>query len=99
MKDNYLINKSHLIWTNLLRQNFLKIVALFFLAQSIFFSSAKAQPANNDCSGATTLIVNAAAVIGNVSGATQSIPSIVCNADIGTADDDVWYKFTTSAAG
>jgi len=50
---------------------------------------------NNNCVGATTLTIGAAAITGNVAGATQSTTS-TCAA---TPDEDVWYKFTTSAAG
>ena len=56
-------------------------------------------PANNDCSGATTLTVNAAAVTGDVSCATQSIAAITCGGNTGSAEDDLWYKFTTTTAG
>jgi len=49
---------------------------------------------NNNCVGATTVLVDAAAITGDVAGATQSTTSI-CAA---TPDEDVWYKFTTTAA-
>lgn len=52
-------------------------------------------PANDNCSGATGLTVGAAAVTGNVSGATQSLAATCA----GTANDDIWYSFTTSTAG
>jgi hypothetical protein len=52
-------------------------------------------PANDNCSGAIALTVNAAATAGTVSGATNSLVT-GCS---GTAEDDVWYKFTTSTAG
>lgn len=52
-------------------------------------------PVNDNCSGATTLTVDAVATNGTVSGATNS--NITGCA--GTAEDDVWYKFTTSTAG
>ncbi len=59
-------------------------------------------PANDDCAGAISLTVYGAscggAVTGNTASATQSIPAITCNGLTGTADDDVWYKFTATAA-
>ncbi|MFH0866046.1 MAG: T9SS type A sorting domain-containing protein [Bacteroidota bacterium] len=51
-------------------------------------------PANNDCPG-TALTVGAAAIGGTVAGATQTLAAS-CG---GTANDDVWYQFTTSNAG
>ncbi len=58
-------------------------------------------PSNNNCSGATTLTVYGAtcggATTGNVAGATQSIAAITCNGFTGTANDDVWYKFTATS--
>ena len=48
-------------------------------------------PSNNDCSGATQLVLNAAPTNGDVLGATQTT-SANC---VGNADDDVWYYFTT----
>ncbi|MFY9309144.1 MAG: T9SS type A sorting domain-containing protein [Bacteroidia bacterium] len=55
-------------------------------------------PANNDCSGATSLTVHGptcgTATNGNVLGATQSLAATCA----GTADDDVWYKFVATAS-
>lgn len=56
-------------------------------------------PANDNCAGAIALTLDATAVTGDVAGATQSIAAISCNLYTGTADDDVWYSFTTTAAG
>ncbi|MGV3697207.1 T9SS sorting signal type C domain-containing protein [Flavobacterium sp.] len=56
-------------------------------------------PANDNCAGATAVTLDAAAVTGNVTNATQSISSVLCNGFTGTANDDVWYSFTTGAAG
>lgn len=56
-------------------------------------------PANDECTGAIALTVNAAAVQGTVQNATQSLAPIVCNSFTGTSDEDVWYSFTTSSAG
>lgn len=49
----------------------------------------------DDCSGATSISSGTACsspVVGTTAGATQSMPG--CS---GTADDDVWYKFTATA--
>jgi len=58
-------------------------------------------PANNNCSGATTLTVNgptcSSATNGTVAGATQSLAAIACNGSTGNANDDVWYKFTATS--
>lgn len=50
-----------------------------------------AQPSNDDCSGALELFPTDYCIsqTGTVNGATQSLPG--CS---GTADDDVWFKFT-----
>lgn len=50
-------------------------------------------PANNECSGATQLNSSnsCSTTTGTTVGATQSTPA--CNG-FGSADDDVWYKFT-----
>ncbi len=57
-----------------------------------------AQPANDDCPGAIELIPTATCVPtnGTVAAATQSIPSISCAGFTGTANDDVWYRFTAT---
>jgi hypothetical protein len=65
-----------------------------------FYLTAFAQPpANDECSGAINVPVNANTtcytfITGTTVGATQSGPG--CDGD---ADDDVWYKFTTLSAG
>jgi len=66
--------------------------------------TTQAIPANDECSGATDLTVNPAltctnTIIASTAGATQSAPS----APIGTTypmgiNDDIWYKFTATAA-
>ena len=58
-----------------------------------------APPINDNCTSATNLIVNAIAISGELAYATQSIPAITCAGSTGFANDDVWYKFTTSVAG
>lgn len=57
-------------------------------------------PLNNDCSGATQLTVGSvcAPVTGSTLGATQSLAAITCNTFVGSAEDDVWYRFTATAA-
>ncbi|UQB68746.1 T9SS type A sorting domain-containing protein [Epilithonimonas zeae] len=50
--------------------------------------------ANDDCSGANNIVINAAAVTGTVVGATQSLAP-TCG---GSVASDVWYKFTTTDA-
>lgn len=57
-------------------------------------------PVNDNCAGAITLTPSASCtpVSGDVAGATESIAAILCNAYTGTADDDVWYKFTATVA-
>ena len=55
-------------------------------------------PANDNCAGAITLAPTTAftPVVGDVAGATQTIPAIVCATFTGTAEDDVWYKFVAT---
>jgi hypothetical protein len=55
-------------------------------------SSSGTTPTNNDCGGATTIVVGNC-VNGNVVCATQS--QVGC---LGTANDDVWYKFVATAS-
>ncbi|MGF1555599.1 GEVED domain-containing protein [Paucihalobacter sp.] len=55
-------------------------------------------PSNNDCNNATSLTVNpdtncAVSTSETTTGATQSIPGIICNGFTGAADDDVWFSF------
>jgi hypothetical protein len=52
-------------------------------------------PANDNCAGAIALTLNAAPITGDVTSATQSLAAF-CT---GTAEDDVWYSFTTANAG
>lgn len=55
-------------------------------------------PVNDECSGAITLTVGTfcSPVAGDVAGATQSIAALNCGS-VGTANDDVWYKFVATA--
>ncbi len=59
-------------------------------------------PANDNCTGATSLTVYGSscggATTGNVSGATQSIAAITCDIFTGTANDDIWFKFVATAS-
>ncbi len=66
---------------------------LLFL--NLLFTSFFGFSQSDNCAGATSLSVNAGCVstAGTSAGATQSIPG--CS---GNADDDVWYKFTATAA-
>jgi hypothetical protein len=60
-----------------------------------------AQPANDDCSGAIELIPGATCspIAGDVAGATQSTPgTVLCEGFGATPDDDVWFRFTATAA-
>ena len=54
-------------------------------------------PANNDCTGATSLTVNPSTpCVTSSSGTTISATSSAAGC-AGTADDDVWYSFTATA--
>jgi len=69
-------------------RNLLAIASVVFLSLNVFSQG-------NDCSNATTISVTAncsSPVSGTSAGATQSFAGCV-----GTADDDVWYKFTATA--
>ena len=65
---------------------------------TICVHDAAAPITNDDCTGAITLTQAATCTPtnGTTAGATQSIAAITCNADIGTADDDVWFKFVAN---
>jgi gliding motility-associated-like protein len=57
------------------------------------------KPGNDECASATNVIVNDDAlcsnfVIGSLFGATGSLPVTTCP---GTADDDIWFKFTATS--
>ncbi|MET3037316.1 T9SS type A sorting domain-containing protein [Chryseobacterium sp. NRRL B-14859] len=68
---------------------------------NICVSTPPPPPANDDCANAVTVTVNPDTNCGNVTsgttvGGTSSGVSLgTCS---GTADDDVWYKFTATAA-
>jgi hypothetical protein len=53
-------------------------------------------PFNDDCAGATNLTTS---LNGTTLGATQSQPADPCGGFTGSADDDVWYQFTTLTTG
>ena len=53
-------------------------------------------PFNDDCVGATDLTTTQT---GTTLGATQSQPADPCGGFSGSADDDVWYKFTALTTG
>lgn len=55
---------------------------------------------NNSCSGATT--INASNIAGSpvsatTINATLTLPADICANEFGSADDDVWFQFTTAA--
>ncbi|MBL8011534.1 MAG: T9SS type A sorting domain-containing protein [Flavobacteriales bacterium] len=52
-------------------------------------------PANDECSGAITLVPDAGCtpVNGTTLGATGSLPAIACGGFTGDANDDVWFSF------
>ncbi|MEJ7586319.1 MAG: hypothetical protein WKI04_02035 [Ferruginibacter sp.] len=57
-------------------------------------------PPNNTCSGAITINgtnITGNAVAATTVGATLSLPAATCAGALGTADDDVWFEFTTSS--
>lgn len=55
---------------------------------------------NDDCLGAKTVVVNVAAISGTTTNASSSgLSAITCNSKTSTTARDVWYKFTTGAAG
>lgn len=58
-----------------------------------------AAPANDDCASAVTISAYSGPVNGTTLSATQSLPANICNGFTGTANDDVWYKFTTLRSG
>lgn len=76
----------------------MKYPGLILLFLSSIISSMAQTPANDNCSGAINLTVNAnnlcgVTTTGTTVGATQSMSG--CN--FTSADDDVWYKFTATA--
>ncbi len=74
-------------------QNFNFLSAIIFIASFLSINSVFAQPANDNCFGATLLTPNASCipVTGTVANATQSLAGCA-----GTADDDVWYSFVAT---
>ncbi|MDO7875284.1 T9SS type A sorting domain-containing protein [Hymenobacter sp. ASUV-10] len=63
-----------------------------------FTTAAASGLANDECAGAIQLTPGGCAspTAGTTVGATQSLPAIRCGSVSGTADDDVWYKFTAT---
>jgi hypothetical protein len=70
----------------------IKMIAVSLMVSQMSF----AQPSNNDCTGATTLIPSPVCnpITGTTAGATQSFPGCA-----GTANDDVWYTFIATQTG
>jgi hypothetical protein len=68
--------------------------------QNICISSPPPPPINDNCTGATQVVVNGAPntctvqTAGTISGATAS--GVAMGACFGTADDDVWYSFVAT---
>ncbi|MSQ78604.1 MAG: T9SS type A sorting domain-containing protein [Flavobacteriaceae bacterium] len=61
-------------------------------------STFNVTPANDDCSGATSLTVNGSAITGDLTNAGQSIAAITCNSNTsGGTLADVWYSFVATA--
>jgi autotransporter-associated beta strand protein len=56
-----------------------------------------APPENDDCSGAITLITDAAAITATTLAATQTLPAITCQTATSTGPiADVWFKFVAT---
>jgi hypothetical protein len=58
-----------------------------------------AAPTNDDCAGAINISAYGGVVNGTTIAATQSLPAIICGGFTGTANDDVWYRFTALSNG
>lgn len=58
-----------------------------------------ANPGNDNCNGASTVTVNPSSTCTSLSGGSLvgATSSTIANTCGGTADDDVWYKFTATA--
>ena len=55
-------------------------------------------PVNDYCVIAITVTPSVSVYLqSNTVGATQNLPAVTCGSTTGTADDDVWYKFTATA--
>ena len=57
-------------------------------------------PVNNTCAGAiaiTSANIAGNAIASTTVGSTLTLPGNLCNDAIGSADDDVWFEFTTSS--
>ena len=69
-------------------------------AMTVSAVSCAPPPANNDCANAIVLTASAdcVPVTGTTLLATESMPADSCAGFLGTADDDVWYMFTATAA-
>src|SRR5215213_5222947 len=76
--------------------------ATLFLTGFIFFFNSFATPPinNDDCANATSLTLGLTNTTGTVKSMTPStgLPSIPAGCATGTADDDVWFKFTLTTA-
>ncbi len=73
---------------------------LFLLLFATFNFAAIAQPINDNCSAATVIPVQSNPCVTASPGTTVNATASTQTAFIpSSADDDVWYKFTTSAVG
>lgn len=63
---------------------------------TICVSSPAPAPANNNCAGATALTVNAGVTCTSSTNATSVSATQSQAGCVGTADDDVWFKFTAT---
>ncbi|HRH36853.1 MAG TPA: T9SS type A sorting domain-containing protein [Flavobacteriales bacterium] len=57
-------------------------------------------PANDECAGAVTMTVGTGCdpTNGTLEGATETMPPSTCSGFTSTTSNDVWYKFTATAA-
>ena len=71
----------------------LKTLVCLLLLVIVQSTNLFAQPANDQCFGATPLVPSTSCnpITGTVANATQSLAGCT-----GTADDDVWYSFVAS---
>jgi len=98
--DDYSGILPKLSWTATTTTTVRVLVSQYYCATNSAATTLRwrcASPVNDNCSGATLLTVYGSscggATNGDVAGATESLPGCV-----GTANDDVWYKFVATSA-
>lgn len=64
-----------------------------------FTTIAPPPPPNNDECDSAVNVIAGVTVSGTTVSATQSMAAQTCSGFTGTADDDVWYSFTTTQSG